>query len=391
VSRRRPRAPARRRSGGYSRRALLAGLFGAAAVAAPRESSAFTTGRLGRGSRLPVADDAAALLALDVEPSVAGGTWSPLVTVTNRFDAAAVVTLSTATGTLRTDDAVGGAVTATLAPAAAVTVDVEPSGTDGDPLPFVVEATVDGTTLWLRRESTVAGGGPPAPPAPVARWPFDELVGRTTPEVVGGRDLTASGNVRLVPGLIGAAVEFRGNASLDRVDALLDGRDAFTLGVHVRSDRTGYDGGVVAATDGRGDPGVLLRYAAEASFTGGATDVLRAEVRVGDDLLVVESGAGHQTTDWQHLAVTWASGEPLRLYVDGQPVEPAFVGFADGTPATGTPPAGTTTGAGRLRVGKTGHRQRWDGRIDDLRVFDRRLSDTEVARLAADRPSVTRG
>jgi hypothetical protein len=93
----------------------------------------------------------------------------------------------------------------------------------------------------------------------------------------------------------------------------------------------------------------------------------------------LETSSNTQTTNWQHLVMTWSSGQVVRFYING----------LEDTP-TGTDPAttGTITGVTALIVGKGGKDENanegWDGLIDDVRIYDYPLSDREVLYLATD-------
>ena len=84
---------------------------------------------------------------------------------------------------------------------------------------------------------------------------------------------------------------------------------------------------------------------------------------------------------WQHLAATH-DGKELVLWVDGNPIgrQPALgeLGSGDASPA----------GIGSYQ----GNRERFQGAIDDLRIYDRGLSTEEVTQLAsADPKAVSQG
>ena len=70
---------------------------------------------------------------------------------------------------------------------------------------------------------------------------------------------------------------------------------------------------------------------------------------------------------WSHLTMTWASST-LRLYVNGTQV------------SSRTAAGSLTTGTGPLRIGGNSFSSQWfSGRIDELRVYRRALSASEIA------------
>jgi hypothetical protein len=79
---------------------------------------------------------------------------------------------------------------------------------------------------------------------------------------------------------------------------------------------------------------------------------------------------------WQHVAIAWTRGQHLKLYIDG-------VLNAQSWLETNTNPRiGTLVGYTRLMVGKGGKDNAanlsWDGRIDDVRIYDYALSQTDI-------------
>jgi hypothetical protein len=387
-----PRRSVRRSGGdgaGLSRRALLTTSGGllAAGIGGLTGSNAYTSASVARGSSLPVADDGEGLIGVTLADSIDVDRSERLAVLTNRFEQAATLTVSTATPavTLTLGSDTGTTVGTTVAAAESIDLTaVVDSGSPavGDRLTFEVVARTEGTTVTVSRAVGVAESGGAEP---IAYWPFDAIDRGRTPDVVGGRDLTTVGNVRVGQGIVGGAAEFRGNSSLERTGGVLNDLSAFTLSVWVNSDRTGYDGGIVFGGRPNNKDDVLgLRYDREGAYAPRDSqpfDVVKASVRVGSEALQFESEAGLQIKGWQHLVLTWASGEPLRLYADGAPVEALFLGYDGGRPATGDFPTGLTTGNDRLLVGRGAKREQWDGRIDDLRLYDSRFSDAEVAAL----------
>jgi hypothetical protein len=162
----------------------------------------------------------------------------------------------------------------------------------------------------------------------------------------------------------GGSLRVRANSTgrggrVDSPPPLRSGR--FTLAAFVYLDARA-DGGTVA-TNLRGDLGNFsLRLDGEG--------LLRATIRGQDgELQAAISPASLPLRTWLHLVMT-ADGQRLRIYEDGQLVTSrpcAPVAAADsGAVWFGTDPDG---------VGL------WDGRIDELAMFDRALSGAEIAAL----------
>lgn len=88
----------------------------------------------------------------------------------------------------------------------------------------------------------------------------------------------------------------------------------------------------------------------------------------------VRSPRSYNNYQWHHAAVTY-DGHVIRLYIDGVQVRNTFI-----------PTAGPdTTGEEPLRIGaenllaETAPRRTFNGLIDEVRVWDRELSDVEIA------------
>jgi hypothetical protein len=214
--------------------------------------------------------------------------------------------------------------------------------------------------------------------SPLAYYPLDGS-GTATDATGNGRSATNAGATGERPGAVGTAYAFQGGAVLRDDDAgtYLNGLSTVTLSTWVRSNVTGSDAGIVFTDDSQGrDDRLGLRYDREGFLTsrrGG----LKYSVGVDGTEYNAETPSGLQRTAWQHLAVTWADGDPIRLYVDGLAVPPAAT--------NGDPPSGTLSGVTRLLVGRGakfgGDANGWNGRLDELRIYDRRLSATTVSRL----------
>jgi hypothetical protein len=93
--------------------------------------------------------------------------------------------------------------------------------------------------------------------------------------------------------------------------------------------------------------------------------------------------AGHQVA-WEHtLSSAWhhvvaiKSADRLVLYVDGRRVAETATFDADDYPLDNSAP---------LRVGN-GMNGRWNGRLDDVRIYQRRLNAAEIEALANQQPA----
>ena len=199
----------------------------------------------------------------------------------------------------------------------------------------------------------------------VAHYTFEEGAGSTTLDVTGnGHDAAAIGNPSWGSGRDGGALRFNGNSDALSVDAASLQLGSFTqlsIAAWVRNDigaGAGTDD-IVAWWNWNGWPctdcGFLLTHhhndqyffeIAGTSVTGGTV-----------------------SQRWTHVVATW-DGSMVRLYVDGVEV--------DAAPRTAALP----TSSGNLIIGSQADgSHRFDGSLDEIRLYDRALAANEVGTL----------
>ena len=245
-------------------------------------------------------------------------------------------------------------------------------------------------TLTVRDVQDVAGNPiadgatvsvAPAEPPLVLWWPFDETTGPMATDASGhghhGQVIGATWQPG--QGRVGGALWFHGDTACDYVidvdaEEYLDGLDALTVALWIQSEETESDRGFLTTCDPPEKDCLNLRYDAVGS-NGEAENTMKAYVQTDEDLHRCEGEAGLQTTDWQHVVMTWTSGDRIRLYADGAPQS---LSHDEG------PLEGLTCDTEELLIG-TGYKETdgaWWGAIDDVRIYDRALSAAEVAALA---------
>ena len=215
---------------------------------------------------------------------------------------------------------------------------------------------------------TVANALPPPPPPPppppsglVAAWGFNEGSGSTTADASGkGHTGTLSNATWTAGGKFGAALSFDGSSSWVTVaDAPdLDLSDGMTLEAWVRPSALGTSWRTVLFKERSG--GVVYSLYAN-QYSG----LPVGQVYIGGEQNA--TGTAQLPLDtWTHVAVTF-DGTSLRLYVDG-------------TLTNTTAISGAMSGSdGPLRIGGNAIWNEWfDGLIDELRIYDRALSPTEI-------------
>lgn len=196
-----------------------------------------------------------------------------------------------------------------------------------------------------------------------------------------GRAATNDGATTGAAGIGGSsAYEFDGNgAVLEDADAenYLNGLSGVSVSMWVQSDETNTDNGVFFTGQPRGsDDRLGVRYDAQGFSTGGS-NLVKYSVSASGGELNEETVSDTQTTDWQHLVLTWSGGGDLKLYIDGEEAA------SPNDPSTGPGPLQEVS---TLLVGKgakAGGGSSWDGKIDEFRIHDRALSANEAAALHA--------
>ncbi len=169
------------------------------------------------------------------------------------------------------------------------------------------------------------------------------------------------------------AAEFDGSRSEELGDlANFDFFDPFTLSAWIRPD--GPTGGIITrmkpAASARGNKGYgLYIIAGKLHFRIESTDI--------DDRMRVETVDSLPLGEWRHVAMTYdgrrlASG--IRLYVDGKLQDVRVIIDHSNNNTKSSEP---------LRIGHgPGPEDRFEGAIDDVRVFDRRLRQKQISVVA---------
>jgi hypothetical protein len=225
----------------------------------------------------------------------------------------------------------------------------------------VIAVDASGNASGASATTTVTTPDAPAVPAGlVAAYNFDAGAGSTV------SDASAHGNTGTVigatwtTGKYGGALSFDGTSSVVRVpdSASLDLTSAMTLSAWVNPTATqsGWRTGMQKETDAwflnaSNDTGALRP-------SGGAT--------TGGTTRWITGTTPNPVGTWTHLALTY-DGTALTLYVNG--VQAAT------TPASG---AAATTASPLWIGGNSPYGEYFNGRLDDVRVYNRALTPTEI-------------
>ena len=212
-------------------------------------------------------------------------------------------------------------------------------------------------------------------------WTFDEGTGTVAYDASGsGHDGTVEGSPTWVTGKMGGALEFSGAGGERVVDDdagdYLNGLDAVTIAIWIKSGETGSDRGFIIGEEPDGGDNIMeMRYDA-AGATAGGTNVIKMAVVAPNDEQQLESSENLQTTEWQHVAMVWSRNEQLQLYVDGE---------LDTPTANDDPRDVSTSDVSLLIVGQGGKDsgRSWIGLIDDVQIYSRALSAEEIQNVMA--------
>ncbi|MFE9204514.1 LamG-like jellyroll fold domain-containing protein [Micromonospora sp. NPDC007230] len=219
---------------------------------------------------------------------------------------------------------------------------------------------------------SVDGTGANAPQLPpgtpgltgVGWWPLDEGAGTVTDDKAGNHDGTLVNGATWTSGHSGAAVQLNGvNQYVDTGAAILDTTGNYSASAWVKLDSRGGFATAVSQ-DGGSHSAFFLQYSG-------------ADNRFAFSFAGVRAlaPAAPETGRWYHLVgVRDAAVGTLTLYVDGQQAGTASscLGEASSGP--------TVIGRARFNGGPVDY---WRGAIDQVRIYDRALSATEVGQLYA--------
>ena len=174
-------------------------------------------------------------------------------------------------------------------------------------------------------------------------------------------------------GQVGGALEFDGvddTMEDPQASSYLNGLSAITISLWVKSDVRGKDRGILFTRNPTGsDEELGLRYDKSGAY-GGGRRVIKASIRTTWGYTQIESTSNVQVTDWQHIAIVWESGSSLKLYINGE--LNALTYDKEG------PVSGTISGVQKLMLGQGTKGRYWDGKIDDVRIYNRVLSEDEI-------------
>ncbi|MCH7919408.1 MAG: LamG domain-containing protein, partial [Planctomycetes bacterium] len=237
-------------------------------------------------------------------------------------------------------------------------------------------------SIVMMLDLVLTNGASAADPSLICWWKFDDGSGDTAKDSSGnGNDGTLMGNPQWVPGKLGGALAFGGDGShvVDNdAGGYLNGLSDLTVSVWIKSNQTGTNAGFIHGVDppvGQ-DRVFAMRYDSSGASFGGS-NILKVGVVSDGGNQNLETSNDLQTTEWQHVAMTWTSGGLIEFYADGVQDTPA----GRNNPNNG----GTVSEVTSLLIGKGGKdedaTEGWDGLIDDVRIYSRVLSAEEIQQV----------
>jgi hypothetical protein len=201
-------------------------------------------------------------------------------------------------------------------------------------------------------------------------WPLDSVGDGTAEDVVGGNDGTPQNGVSAVTGQVDNAATFDGSSQHVTIPSI-QVAGSLSVAAWVKRDSSGD----WHAASSQGNNTADTRN----WWLGGRKNSDQVHWSIFDQSTnqIVNSSHGSLPQDtFTHVIGTYdeASGEQ-QVYIDGQP-------DTTGTPGLFTPATSTDSGAIGAEIEDDGTAaDLFDGTIDDVRVYDRALSDSEVQDL----------
>lgn len=244
----------------------------------------------------------------------------------------------------------------------------KPQYCDGDDWIEMIGGTVAGSCDVT---CPAASAGADVTSGLIHRWTFDENTGTNAANAVGAQAGTLTNGATWAPGIYGSAVDLDGSNDYVALGTMDVSGAASSIFLWLRADAlTGNDIRFLAKANGSGEAnhwwmlstvdGILARARLK---TGGTTNTVAGNFASPKQLT---------TEKWQHIGFTY-DGTNFKVYLDGVEV--------GNLPKTGALSTDNTVAAAIGRNGSDTAGGYFNGKIDDVRIYNRALTATEVEDL----------
>lgn len=231
------------------------------------------------------------------------------------------------------------------------------------------------SSLYGSDTGQISGGGNNTPTAGlVSYWPLDDLENGTATDYVSRNDGTVNGSVSTVTGKVDDAAAFDGGY-IEVGTGETFGLSELTVSAWARAEDE--DASRLRTILARQDPTgksyerrtFVLWFDDDSGFFGAGVISARA-AEADRDLRTVITSDSYTDGEWHHISVTAVADGELTLYIDGTKQTTESI---DGP---------LYTGSGKTWIGQSPSQVRpLSGAVDDVRIYDRALSDSEVTAL----------
>ncbi len=210
----------------------------------------------------------------------------------------------------------------------------------------------------------------------IAHWKFDDGAGTTATDSAGSNDGTLTGVPTWVTGKACGALDFDGTNDYVNMGDVLDlgDTDDVTITGWFNRDTFTTDDTIVAKRNSNGaagDQGYIV-------YIDASSDNLIFKGDDGTDLYTLTSTTTFTATGWNHFAVVWDqdSATNCEIYINGVDDNAAQSGTIGNI--------GSLANALAFRVGaESDAGSKFDGKLDDIRVYGQTLLPWEIKNLAA--------
>jgi len=214
--------------------------------------------------------------------------------------------------------------------------------------------------------------------AAVSRYAFDDRSDTSTAlDTFGSRNGDIrNGTAYSVDSIRGLSLDFDGSNDYVQIgqasNSAIAGATEVTFSTWIKPEDGGFDGRVYTLRDDTSSD-VYIRH--------DTSEQMRVEI-VDDagNTLLYDTGKTIPINSWTHFSFVWSGGNDLTIYHNGADVTATYRKFIEGSPSEVlTANQDETIGAYSENDSAVG--QFYNGKIDDLRLYTRALSDEEIHQL----------